>query len=185
MSILSGRAIAEAVHQGRITIDPYDPKYLNPASYDLTLGTKVGTYFHAMLDARRDNPYSVIELEEMYLVPGQLYLMHTTERVGAVNLVPELHGKSSIGRLGVCIHLTAGHGDPGFLGQWTLEVTCVRPVMLYAGMRIAQMLFHTVEIAASERNVGPMAGGIVQYAGNYVGSAAEGPVPSMSWKQFA
>ena len=180
MSILSGRAIAEAVRQGRITIDPYDAKYLNPASYDLTLGDKVGVYrcSDGYLDAKRDNPYDVREgMVDMLLQPGELYLMHTVEVVGAVDLVPSLHGKSSIGRLGVCIHVTAGHGEPGFMGQWTLEVTCVRPVVLYAGMRIAQMLFQTMSLAENEQVV-------QQYVGNYVGSTASGPVPSKSWKQF-
>ena len=179
MSILSGCAIAEAVKDRRIVIDPYDLKYLNPASYDLTLGDKVGVYRHGVLDTKRDNPYTMCgDWDEIHLLPGELYLMHTAERIGTTDLVCCLDGKSSIGRLGVCIHLTAGFGDPGYLGQYTLEVTCVRPVVLYPGMRIAQMRFHTMSLASDEDQA------ILQYAGNYVGSTASGPVPSKSWKQF-
>jgi dCTP deaminase len=82
-----------------------------------------------------------------------------------------LDGKSSLGRLGVSVHATAGFGDPGFDGQWTLEVTCVLPVRLYAGMRVAQVRFHAVQ------------GEVQQYAGNYV-EHATGPVASRSWRQF-
>lgn len=181
MSILSGDAIWKSVKNGRIVIDPFDPKYLNPASIDLTLGDKVGVYVpkDRVLDSKIENPYDVrTGMRDMTLTPGNLYLMHTAERVGSQSLVPELDGKSSIGRLGVCVHLTAGLGDPGFFGQYTLEVTVVRPVVLYAGMRIAQMRFHTMEFYDPQAKTR-------QYAGNYVGPTAEGPVPSKSWKQFA
>jgi dCTP deaminase len=107
------------------------------------------------------------------LEPNVGYLMHTIERVHTKKYVPVLDGKSSIGRLFMKVHETAGYGDAGFDGQYTLEVTVVHPLRVYPGMRIAQMRFHTIL-------------GEVQklYAGNYTGEAAKGPVPSRAWRQF-
>jgi dCTP deaminase len=107
--------------------------------------------------------------------PGILYLMHTHERICAKTMVSVLDGKSSIGRLGVVVHLTAGYGDPGFDGQYTLEVVCTHPVALYPGMKIAQMRFHVMYGEAD-----------TSYAtkGHYVGGKAVGAVPSMAHKQF-
>lgn len=179
--ILSGPEIAEQVRGGRILIDPFEPKHINPASIDLTLGRQVKYYaltsrYNDYLDPKKDN--EVIEVEfpdEGHVIrPGQLYLMHTAERICTEWFVPVVDGKSSIGRLGVQIHITAGYGDPGFDGQYTLEVICVHPVKLYPGMRIAQMRFHT------------MVGKLLHYkrAGNYTEESAKGAVASMSYKQF-
>lgn len=182
MSILSGLAIRDAIEHGRIRIDPFHSSALNPVSIDLTLGDDALVYYNDIrrLDARANNqsthrfnlprrgPEPHFDLE-----PGELYLLHTVERVWTDSYVPIIDGKSSIGRLGVQVHMTAGYGDPGFDGQYTLEVTCVRPTRLYPGMRICQMRFETIE------------GKVELYRGKYCGDAAQGPVPSMSWKQFA
>jgi dCTP deaminase len=187
--ILSGKAILAAVDEGKIKIEPFDPKYMNPASFDLTLGDEVRVYSIAptswfqnvitffrpgVLDSKVDNPTRSFKIgpEGFLLKPGVGYLMHTKERVGTNDFVPALDGKSSIGRLFVKIHETAGLGDCGFFGNYTLEVTCVHPVRLYAGMRIAQIRFHTI------------VGEVVQYEGRYKGSQAEGAVASRSWEQF-
>jgi dCTP deaminase len=178
MSILSGAAIEAAVRDGKIIIEGFDPKHLNPASYDLTLGATVGVYEDGLLDSKRENAYSTNGYDTEWgiaLRPGRLYLMHTVEHIGSKTLVSVIDGKSSIGRLGICVHLTAGYGDPGFFGQYTLEVTCVREVIVYPGMRFAQVRFHTMELGGLEPT---------QYEGNYVGATAEGPVPSKSWQQF-
>lgn len=188
--ILSGPAIKREVEQtGRISIDPFDSNQLNPASYDLRLGTEYAVYAfegdplpvgyqgQTQLDAkekpkvRRYNFSIGVGLD---LIPGRLYLMHTVERICTKHFVPVLDGKSSIGRLGVFTHVTAGYGDPGFDGQYTLEVTVVHPVRIYAGMRFAQMRFHT------------LVGQSVDYqeSGHYKGAASSGPVPSMAYKQF-
>lgn len=99
--------------------------------------------------------------------PGIGYLMHTAERVGTDHYVPVLDGKSSIGRLFVKVHETAGYGDPGFNGQYTLEVTSsMFPVRLYPGMRICQIRFHTME------------GAHYSYKGHYAGDTAKGAVAS-------
>lgn len=107
------------------------------------------------------------------LLPGILYLMHTEEVVATRDFVPVLDGKSSIGRLGIKVHETAGFGDPGFSGQYTLEVTVQHRVRVFAGMRIAQMRFHSIEGKVSR-----------PYDGNYQGEASRGAVASRAWKQF-
>ena len=176
--ILTDGAIAAAVACGDIEIDPYDSKHLNPASYDLTLGDEVLVYSFDDQRAHdvREMPFTkkrYIDDSGIILRPGDGYLMHTRERVWTGKYVPVLDGKSSIGRLFISVHFTAGYGDPGFNGQYTLEVTTLYPVRLYAGMRIAQMRFHTTC-------------GTVQkpYAGQYQGETAKGPVASRAWRQF-
>lgn len=108
------------------------------------------------------------------LKPGIGYLMHTAERVLTDKFVPVLDGKSSIGRLFIAVHVTAGYGDTGFDGQYTLEVVSTHPVIVYPGMRFCQIRFHTA------------VGEIVDYKkrGNYTGKASMGPVPSRAWAQF-
>jgi dCTP deaminase len=179
--ILSGPEIARAVSLGRIRIEPFSSEQLNPASYDVTLGDEVLTYCLwrdtglQTLDARRE-PWTKRRFmgsdEGLLLEPSVGYLMHTRERIWTDSFIPILDGKSSIGRLFVQIHQTAGFGDPGFDGQYTMEVTCTHPVRLYAGMRIAQMRFHTI------------CGEVKLYAGNYQGEASTGPVASRAWKQL-
>lgn len=191
MAILTGEAIKQEVAAGNISITPYEEKNVQPASIDLTLGDEVLLYTEdsdwlirngtpslpGTLDPKQVNPTTSIRMYEDGLVlrPGVLYLMHTAERIHTDKYVSVLDGKSSIGRLGVVVHLTAGYGDPGFDGQYTLEVSCIHPVILYPGMKIAQMRFHLMH---GELNAG--------YAtkGHYVGDKALGPIPSMSYKQF-
>lgn len=183
VSILSGHAIRTAIAVGDIEIDPFDPKQLNPVSYDLRLGSSLRMYeavkrpgdtIAKFLDAAVENPSRLVEIHSSgaVLAPHLLYLMHTVERIKTTKFVPVIDGKSSGGRLGIQVHATAGFGDPGFDGQYTLEVTVTQPVNVYAGMRIAQIRFHTIE------------GEVTQYAGNYQGETSRGPVPSMSWKQI-
>ena len=98
--------------------------------------------------------------------------MHTRERVGTEKFVPIIDGKSSIGRLFVFCHVTAGFGDVGFFGQYTLEVLTVHPVILYAGMRICQIRFQSI------------AGEFDFYKGHYRNETAQGAVPSHAYEQF-
>lgn len=151
MGILSGQRIREEIERKVISIDPY-PTSFNPASVDLHLGTDVLQYVCPErltnsivgLDVRKQ-PFTMIETiddEGYILLPGRLYLMHTVESIWTKHYVPVLDGKSSIGRLGIVIHLTAGYGDPGFQGQYTLEVTSMIPVRVFAGMPFCQMRFH-------------------------------------------
>ncbi len=177
--ILSGAAIRKEMERGNIEVDPFEPAHINPASIDLTLGRQVCEYVDApVLDSKCKLNFKQYEADAFTLVPGRLYLMHTVERVFTKVFVPVLDGKSSIGRLGICVHLTAGFGDPGFDGQYTLEVTSVFRVRVYAGMRFCQMRFHNLVQPADEP--------LLDYRdkGNYVGNSSRGPVTSMSWKQF-
>jgi deoxycytidine triphosphate deaminase len=126
------------------------------------------------LDAKRDNPIIRYEMDErgLLLRPGIGYLMHTAERVWTDKFAPVLDGKSSIGRLFITIHVTAGYGDPNFSGQYTLEVAVTHPVIVYPGMRIGQVRFHTVK------------GAITLYDGNYRGEDAVGPISSKAFRQL-
>jgi len=114
------------------------------------------------------------------LKPGIGYLMHTKERVRTMKYNPILDGKSSIGRLFIQVHATAGYGDPGFDGQYTLEVIVQHPVRVYPGMRICQIRFQTLFTDGPEE--GPMR--TYDAIGNYTAEKARGPVASQAYKQF-
>jgi dCTP deaminase len=179
--ILSGRSIEHQIREGRIRIDPFEPSHLNPASIDLRLGDSVRIFPFGLLRGRDvidcKTPCRTIEMkigpDGLVIYPRELCLMHTLERVWTDSYVPVLDGKSSIGRLGVQVHMTAGYGDPGFDGQYTLEVTSVYPVRVYPGMRFCQMRFHQWCGEGSEL-----------YRGNYNGETSMGPIPSMVHRQF-
>ena len=144
--ILSGKEIANRI-DGDIIINPFDSKRLNPNSYNLSLADELIIYSDATLDMKKDNPYQHITIpaEGLLLETNRLYLGRTVEYTETNNLVPMLEGRSSIGRLGLFIHVTAGFGDVGFKGFWTLEIFCVQPVRIYAGVEICQIYYHTLE----------------------------------------
>lgn len=203
--ILSDTEILKAVEAGDISVDPFDPKMLNPVSLDLTLGDGVavytawvdtmrqvydqvedGRYFHPrsfkedldrVIQDVRDEPrveqFKIDPKRGWVLKPGIGYLMHVQEKVHTKKFVPILDGKSSIGRLFLQVHATAGFGDPNFAGQFTLEVIVQHPVRVYPGMRFCQIRFQ------------PYVGTITRlYDGNYKGADAEGAVASKCWRQF-
>lgn len=188
MSILTGKAIERAVlGSKKIEILPFNPKQINPNSYDLRLGEyllvyKPPTFWDEVknflglwsMDSKKMQACERIRIpkEGYVLKPGELYLGHTEERVHTDSYVSVVDGKSSIGRLGIFVHVTAGYVDNGFDGQVTLELAAVKRVRVYPGMRIAQIRYHEVN------------GGILLYKGNYQGQTATGPVPSHAWKQF-
>lgn len=155
--ILSDRMILAAIKAGDIVIDPFDPKALGTNSYDVHLGDVIKTYkiqkerYHEIgaLDCKVDNPTMRHEIgpEGFVLRPGTLYLGSTKEYTETRKHVPFLDGKSSIGRLGITIHCTAGRGDVGFCNHWTLEIHVIEPVRVYAGMPIGQLIyFETGEV---------------------------------------
>jgi dCTP deaminase len=155
--ILSDRMILAAIKAGDIVIDPFDPKALGTNSYDVHLGDVLKTYkiqkerYHEIgaLDCKVDNPTVRHEIgpEGFVLRPGTLYLGSTKEYTETRKHVPFLDGKSSIGRLGITIHCTAGRGDVGFCNHWTLEIHVIEPVRVYAGMPIGQLIyFETGEV---------------------------------------
>lgn len=179
--ILSGNRILEEVEKGTIVIDPFDKKHLNPNSYNLHLADELLTYEHTILDMKKEEPYMLerIPAGGKLLIPDKLYLGRTMERTFTDGFVPMLEGRSSIGRLGIFIHATAGFGDNGFDGFWTLEISCVQPVILYAGVEIGQIYYHTIADIDGMGEVGVP----VHYTnGKYQKNT--GIQPSMIWKEF-
>jgi len=134
--ILSDKTILEEIAKGTIVIEPFDRKNLGSNSYDVHLGKYLAMYNDQTLDAKKHNTISHFEIpdEGIVLQPGHLYLGVTMEYTETHAHVPFLEGKSSTGRLGIDIHATAGKGDVGFCNAWTLEISCVQPVRVYAGM---------------------------------------------------
>ena len=170
--ILTGPEIQKRLNQD-ITITPFDQKLLNPNSYNLRLANELLVYTEMPLDMKKDNPVEklVIPPEGLLLEPGKLYLGRTVEFTETRNLVPMLEGRSSIGRLGLYVHVTAGFGDVGFAGFWTLELHCVQPIRIYAGVSICQIFYHSVE------------GDIIEYkSGKYQGN--QGVQSSRLWMDF-
>jgi dCTP deaminase len=141
--ILTDLDIRKAIAQGQIDISDFDTKRLGSNSYDLTLSDKLMVCTEPELDCARQNAAVMwtIPSDGYVLQPAELYLGCTTEYTASRVYAPFIEGKSSVGRLGISVHVTAGVGDIGFQGHWTLEITCVKPVRIYAGMPIAQILF--------------------------------------------
>jgi dCTP deaminase len=144
--ILSGRQIHQRLGK-EIIIDPFNPDQLNPNSYNLRLHDELVVYDEPVLDMRSENPVSRITLpsDGLELEPHRLYLGRTVEYTETDGVVPMLEGRSSIGRLGLFVHITAGFGDVGFRGYWTLEIFCVQPIRIYPGVQICQIFYHTIE----------------------------------------
>jgi dCTP deaminase len=144
--ILSGREIGRNLGE-KIVIDPFDQSRLNPNSYNLTLHHELRVYRNNQLDMRVENYSDELAIPEdgLLLEPHRLYLGRTVEYTETEGYVPMLEGRSSIGRLGLFVHVTAGFGDVGFKGFWTLEIFCVQPIRIYAGVQIAQIFYHTIE----------------------------------------
>ena len=151
---LTGAEIVRQMIMGNIEIDGFDMKNLNPNSYNLTLGNSIKTYRpvyqsknkndHSMyLDILKDNPYEEITITEegFALVPGKVYIATTNERTFSSKFQPKIDGRSSVGRLGIMVHLTAGYGDIGFDGKWTLELAVIQPIIIYPNIPICQVSF--------------------------------------------
>lgn len=157
--ILTGPEIIRRMYDtGNIAISPFNPSRMNPNSYNLTLhpdlflvepqlyARKDGTLFSG-LDMKKETTLSKITIPEdgFILRKGRLYLGRTNEYTITQNLVPMIEGRSSVGRLGVFIHVTAGFGDDGFKGFWTLEIMTVEDILIYPDVEICQIFYHTVE----------------------------------------
>ncbi|MBN1957115.1 MAG: dCTP deaminase [Desulfuromonadales bacterium] len=144
--ILSGKEIEKRINAD-IVIEPFERKRLNPNSYNLSLHDELIIYTDPLLDMKKDNPHQRIRIPDdgLVLEPNRLYLGRTAEYTETQNLVPMLEGRSSVGRLGLFVHVTAGFGDVGFKGFWTLEIFCVQPIRIYAGVEICQIYYHTLE----------------------------------------
>lgn len=170
--ILSGLEIQKRYGKD-IFIEPFDETRINPNSYNLRLHNELLVYDNYLLDMKQDNKACrvVIPEEGFVMKPNVLYLGRTVEYTRTQNLVPMLEGRSSVGRLGLFVHVTAGFGDVGFAGFWTLELFCVQPIKIYAGVDICQIYYHTLE------------GDYVPYqSGKYQHN--EGIQPSLLFKDF-
>jgi len=144
--ILSGDEIRANLGEN-IVIDPYDDANINPNSYNLTLHDELMTYEEVVLDMRNPNRIRRIQIppDGLILAPNQLFLGRTVERTVTRNLVPMIEGRSSVGRLGLFVHMTTGFGDVGFCGYWTLEMFAVQPIRIYPGVPICQIFYHEIK----------------------------------------
>jgi dCTP deaminase len=146
MSILCDTEILEEIEKKTIVIRPFDPQALGTNSYDVHLGPTLATYDDPVLDVKKHNKITTFHIppEGYVLQPGEFYLGVTREYTETHHHVPILEGKSGNARLSLRIHETAGFGDVGFCNYWTLEISCTKPVRIYAGMPIAQIFYHPV-----------------------------------------
>lgn len=174
--ILSDKQILEEIQKGSILIEPFSPECLGTNSYDVHLGKYLATYEDEILDAKKHNKIKVFEIPEdgYILEPEVLYLGVTKEYTETLEHVPFLEGKSSVGRLGIDIHATAGKGDVGFCNTWTLEISVTQRVRIYYDMPIGQLIYFKV------------AGDIDNYynikSGAKYNNRTVRPVESMMWK---
>ena len=174
--ILSDQRILEEIEKETIKIQPYNREFLGSNSYDVHLSKHLATYKDKTLDAKKHNEINHFEIpdEGFVLLPGELYLGVTEEYTETHVHVPFLEGKSSTGRLGIDIHATAGKGDVGFCGNWTLEISCKIPVRIYKGMPIGQLIYFPVE---GDVQVKYNSKKDAKYSGQ-----PDRPVESMMWK---
>lgn len=144
--MLSGEEIIREVEQGNIVIKPFNKNKVNPNSYNLTLDNELIVYTDDILDCKKENnKKKIIIPEEGYiLLPNQLYLAKTKEYTESYNFTPQISGRSSIGRIGLTVHISAGFGWIGFKGSWVLGLSCVKPVKIFPGMGICQIWFFPV-----------------------------------------
>ena len=174
--ILSDTRIIQEIEKGTIKIVPYVFECLGSNSYDVHLGGNLAMYDEHILDAKKHNSIRHFEIPEegIVLEPHQFYLGVTQEYTETHAHVPFLEGKSSTGRLGIDIHATAGKGDVGFCGHWTLEISVKQPVRVYKGMPIGQLIYFPVE--------GEIAVAYNQKKSAKYSGQPNRPVESMMWK---
>ena len=174
--ILSDKRILEEMEDGTIVIQPFNRESLGSNSYDVHLSKWLATYRNHILDAKAHNEIEHFEIPEegFVLYPHIFYLGSTLEYTETHAHVPFLEGKSSTGRLGIDIHATAGKGDVGFCGHWTLEISVKQPVKIYRNMPVGQLIYFPVdgeiEIKYNQKK-----------NAKYSGQSSK-PVESMMWK---
>lgn len=144
--ILSGKEIKRKLG-GDILIEPFNDRQVGPNSYNLRLHDELLVYEDPVLDMKKQHSVRKITIPQdgLVLEARKLYLGRTLEYTKTDNYVPMLEGRSSIGRLGLFVHITAGFGDVGFNGFWTLEIFCVQPIRIYPGVEICQIFYHSIE----------------------------------------
>lgn len=175
--ILVDNDILGAIADGAIKISPFYLEKLGTNSYDVHLSPNLLRVTHHTLDARQPCKTESITIPDdgYVLQPNELYLASTIEYTESHLHLPIINGKSSIGRLGLCIHQTAGWGDVGFCGYWTLELSTIKPLRVHAGMPIAQIMWQTAGTPNTPYGA--------KKSANYAGQKAE-PQPSKLWKDF-
>ena len=176
--ILTDVKILEEMKKGTIVIDPFDRKHLGSNSYDVHLGKHLATYKSDILDAKLHNEIEHFQIPDdgLILLPHRLYLGVTEEYTETHAHVPFLEGKSSIGRLGIDIHATAGKGDIGFCNTWTLEISVKQPVRVYRGMPIGQLIYFEI--------LGELGTSYKSKASAKYNTRTDKPVESMMFKNF-
>jgi dCTP deaminase len=185
--IFSDRSIREAIESGSIQIDPFEPSFVQPSSVDLRVGQGFRVFVnhrYGQIDPRHPQTdltqlVDTGEDDPFMLHPGEFVLGSTLERIKLGNdVVARLEGKSSLGRLGLLIHSTAGFIDPGFQGHITLELSNVAtlPIAIYPGMKIGQISFYQMTTAADVPYGSP------QLGSKYQGQT--GPTASRSHQDF-
>ena len=144
--ILSAKEILKRIEASDIAITPFDEKKLNPNSYDLTLSDKLMVSNEKVFDVKKPPVFEEITIgnDGIVLSPDKVYLAGTEEYTVTKGAVPILFGKSSLSRLGLSIHCTGGFGDNGFMGNWTLALSCVQPIKIYKGMKICQIVYFEI-----------------------------------------
>ena len=176
--ILSDTRILQEMEKGTIVISPFDRDCLGSNSYDVHLGKYFAVYQADVLDARTHNEIDHFDIPDagFLLLPHRLYLGVTEEYTETHRHVPFLEGKSSVGRLGIDIHATAGKGDVGFCNTWTLEISVKQPVRVYPGMPIGQLIYFEIagEVATPYKD---------KTSAKY-NVRTDRPVESMMWKNF-
>lgn len=177
--ILSDTDILKAIDVGEIVIEPFRHEALGTNSYDVHLGEWLATYDDQELDARRHNTVTAFRIpDDGYILrPEGFYLGVTAEYTESHRHVPFLEGKSSVGRLGIDIHATAGKGDVGFCNNWTLEISVKQPIRVYGGMPIGQLIYFTTS--------GDVAVPYNRKSSAKYNARSTQPVESMMWKNFA
>lgn len=150
--LLSGSRIKREMAKGNIVITPFEDGHINPNSVNLTLSNELMVYDDHVLDmAAQESAHKITIPEDGFLLrPDTLYLGRTNEYTETHGFVPMIEGRSSIGRLGMFIHVTAGFGDVGFCGYWTLEIFVVQPLVIYPDVEVCQIYYHDIDMGADE-----------------------------------
>lgn len=145
--MLSGKEIEREHNNGRIYISDFNPSRINPNSYNLRLADEILMYCSPILDMKKENQTKKITIPEsgLILFPGTLYLGRTHERTNTDSYISRIVGRSSIGRLGLSVHITADFGDIGFNGCWTLSMSCLLPVKIYPLVEICQIYYEEIK----------------------------------------
>lgn len=169
--MLTGKEILKRLNKD-IIIKPFDEKQLNPNSYNVKLSKELYIYDDEILDVKEKPKSKKIIIPEKGLVlePGKLYIGHTVEYTETYNLVPMIDGRSSLGRLGLFTNSSAGFGDIGYKGTWSIQLTCTKPIRIYPNMKIAQLYYEEV------------IGEIENYQGKYLNSKKNNI--SLLYKEF-